>query len=144
MRSLCISLSVVKHSPTEKSLLLLAYFPYFVNIFASGPYRNCLLHKSLTSAIEVQLHVFLTSALDRGVWSASLSGRFTGQGKSLQYPLDRSLGEPQSWSERHEGKNILAPTDACNHLPVHTVHKPYECDMNIHHHETLKFQMRIL
>jgi hypothetical protein len=43
-------------------------------------------------------HAFLTSALDGGEWSASRPGRFTPQGKSPRYPLDRRLGESQSRS----------------------------------------------
>jgi len=34
----------------------------------------------------------LTSTLDRGEWSASQLDRFTPQGKSPWYPLDRRLG----------------------------------------------------
>jgi hypothetical protein len=36
--------------------------------------------------VDVQIHIFLTSTLAGGVWSASRPGRFT-----LRYPLDRSL-----------------------------------------------------
>jgi hypothetical protein len=42
----------------------------------------------------------LTSALDEGEWSASRPGRFTPQGKSVWYPLDRKLGGPQNRSRR--------------------------------------------
>jgi hypothetical protein len=45
---------------------------------------------------------FLTSALDEGKWSVSRRGRFTPQGKSHQYLLDRGLGGPQSPSGRYE------------------------------------------
>jgi hypothetical protein len=38
----------------------------------------------------------LTSALDGGEWSASRPGRFSPQGKSPWYPLDRRLGGPQN------------------------------------------------
>jgi hypothetical protein len=41
---------------------------------------------------------FLISALDEGDWSASRPGRFTPQGTSPRYPLDRRLGGPQSLS----------------------------------------------
>jgi hypothetical protein len=51
----------------------------------------------------------LTSALDGGEWSASLPGRFTPQGKSLCYPLDRRLGVPQSRSGRHGEENKSQP-----------------------------------
>jgi hypothetical protein len=50
--------------------------------------------------VEVQLYAFLTSALDGGEWSASRPGRFTPQGKSPSYPLDRRLGGPQGRSGR--------------------------------------------
>jgi len=39
--------------------------------------------------VEIQLHAFLTLALDGGEWSASHS-----QGKSPQYPLERRMGGP--------------------------------------------------
>jgi hypothetical protein len=53
---------------------------------------------------------FLPSALDGGEWSASRTGRFTPQGKSPWYPLDRSLGGPQSRSGRGgEQKNSQLP-----------------------------------
>jgi hypothetical protein len=42
----------------------------------------------------------LTSALDGGEWSASSPSRFTLQGKSPWYPLDKRLGRSQSLSER--------------------------------------------
>jgi hypothetical protein len=40
----------------------------------------------------------LTSALDGSEWLAVHPGRFTPQGKSSRYPLDRRLGGPQSRS----------------------------------------------
>jgi hypothetical protein len=46
--------------------------------------------------VDVQIHVFLTSALVGGEWSASLPVHFTLRGKSLRCPLDRSLGGPQN------------------------------------------------
>jgi hypothetical protein len=49
----------------------------------------------------------LTSALVGGEWSASLPGRFTSVGKSPRYPLDRSLGGPQSRYGRRGGEKIL-------------------------------------
>jgi hypothetical protein len=36
----------------------------------------------------------LTSVLEGGEWSVSCPGRFTHQGKSFWYLLDRRLGEP--------------------------------------------------
>jgi len=59
--------------------------------------------------VEVYLHVLLTSVLGGGEWSASRLGRFTSWGKSLRFPLVRTLGGPQSWSGRDvEEKNILS------------------------------------
>jgi hypothetical protein len=58
--------------------------------------------------VKIYLHVFLTSALDGGEWSASRPGRFTPGGKSLRYPLERRLDGPQSWSERYgDERNLL-------------------------------------
>jgi hypothetical protein len=55
--------------------------------------------------VEVQLHAFLTSALDGGEWSVSRP-----QGKSPWYPLDRRLGGPQGRSGRGgEEKNSQLP-----------------------------------
>jgi hypothetical protein len=48
--------------------------------------------------VKVQLHDFLTSALDGGELSASRPGCFTLRGKSPRYPLDRRLGGPPSRS----------------------------------------------
>jgi hypothetical protein len=43
--------------------------------------------------VDVLIHVFLTSVLAGGEWSASRPYRFTPE-----YPLDRRLGGPQSRS----------------------------------------------
>jgi hypothetical protein len=48
--------------------------------------------------VDVQIHIFLTSALVGGEWSDRLNGRFTPQGKSPRYPLDSRLGGPQNRS----------------------------------------------
>jgi hypothetical protein len=45
-------------------------------------------------------YLFLTSALDGGEWSAPRSGRALRPRKDPRYPLDRKLGESQSWSGR--------------------------------------------
>jgi len=42
----------------------------------------------------------LTSALDRGEWSASHPSYFTPGERAPWYPLDRKLGGPQSRSGR--------------------------------------------
>jgi hypothetical protein len=48
--------------------------------------------------MDLQLHAFLTSALDGGKWPASRPGRFTPGERDRWYPLDRRLGGPQSRS----------------------------------------------
>jgi hypothetical protein len=57
-------------------------------------------------AAEVQLHSFLTSALDGGQWSTARSGSFTLE-KETRYPLNRTLGVPHSRSRRFGGKKRL-------------------------------------
>jgi hypothetical protein len=42
---------------------------------------------------------FLALELDEGEWSASRPGRALLRGKDPRYPLDRSLGGRQCWSE---------------------------------------------
>jgi hypothetical protein len=56
--------------------------------------------------VNVQIHIFLTSALAGGGWSASRSCRFT-PGERDRYLVDRRLGGPQSRSGRDEEKKIL-------------------------------------
>jgi hypothetical protein len=51
----------------------------------------------------------LTSALDRGEWSASRPSHFTPEERAPWYPLDRSLGGPQSRSGRGGGKKNFQP-----------------------------------
>jgi hypothetical protein len=48
--------------------------------------------------VDVYIYVFLTSALVGGEWSASRPGCFTPRRKSPQYPLNKRLSGPQSWS----------------------------------------------
>jgi hypothetical protein len=50
--------------------------------------------------VEVQLHAFLTLALDEGEWSSSQAGCFNSRGNCPRYPLDRRLGGSQSRSGR--------------------------------------------
>jgi hypothetical protein len=49
---------------------------------------------------DVEIHIFLTSALVGDEWSASRTCCFTPGGTSPWYPLDRRLGGPQ----RHFGQ----------------------------------------
>jgi hypothetical protein len=57
--------------------------------------------------VEVQLHSFVTSALDRDEWSVSHHGRFTPV-KRPWYPVKRRLGKPQSWSGHFTGDKYFA------------------------------------
>jgi len=50
--------------------------------------------------VEVLLHSFLTSALEGGEWSTPHTGKFI-PGKDPRYPLNRTLGGPQSLSGRY-------------------------------------------
>jgi hypothetical protein len=70
--------------------------------------------------MEVQLHAFLTSALDGVEWSASTPGRFTW------YLLDRKLSGSQSRSERcSEEKNSQAlPALETPALPPPSIMQP--------------------
>jgi hypothetical protein len=52
--------------------------------------------------VDVYIHIFLTSAVVGGEWSASPPGRFTLG--------DRRLGGPQSRSGRRGEEKILDPT----------------------------------
>jgi hypothetical protein len=52
---------------------------------------------------------YLTSALDRGEWSASRPGSALPPGKDPQYPLDRRLGGLQSRSGRRGQKKNPLP-----------------------------------
>jgi hypothetical protein len=59
--------------------------------------------------VDVQIHVFITSALVGGEWSASRPGRLTPC-KDPRYPLDRRLDGPQIRSGWYEEVKILYPT----------------------------------
>jgi hypothetical protein len=60
-------------------------------------------------------HVFLTSALVRGEWSASRPCCFTPGRKSPRNPLDRRFGGLQSRSGRYGEEKFLDPieTNSC-------------------------------
>jgi hypothetical protein len=61
-------------------------------------------------AVHVQLHIFLTSALDGGEWSASRPGRCTPGKRAPRYPFDRKLGGPQNRAGRHGEEKSPTPT----------------------------------
>jgi hypothetical protein len=74
--------------------------------------------------VEVQIHVFFTSALIGGGWSASLSDRFISEERATRYPLGRRLGGPQNQSRRHGEEDIIEPTGTRSPLlqPVDSRH----------------------
>jgi hypothetical protein len=57
--------------------------------------------------VDVQIHIFLASALVEVEWSVSLPGRFTPRQKSPLYLLDRRLAGPQGRYGRRGEENIL-------------------------------------
>jgi hypothetical protein len=59
--------------------------------------------------VHVYMHIFLTSALVGGDWSASVPGHFTPRERASPYPLYRRLGGHLSWSGRHGENKILHP-----------------------------------
>jgi hypothetical protein len=67
--------------------------------------------------VDVQIHIFLTSALVGGEESAS-------RHRPLQYPLDKRLGRPQNQSERHGEEKILAPTGTQSPTPRSSTLQP--------------------
>jgi hypothetical protein len=56
--------------------------------------------------VDVYIHIFLTSALAGGEWSALRSDRFN-PGKGPRYPLDRRLGGPRAGLHDVEKRNFL-------------------------------------
>jgi hypothetical protein len=80
--------------------------------------RECV-HPQYVFKVKLSLrltkhHVFSTSALDEGGWLALSAGRFTSEGKSPQYPLDRRLGGPQSRSGGGGKRKIPDPCRKSN------------------------------
>jgi hypothetical protein len=63
-----------------------------------------------TTGEDITSYLFLTSVVDGGEWSASRPSHALPPGKEPRYPLDRRLGDLQSWSG-HRGlkKNPLPP-----------------------------------
>jgi hypothetical protein len=76
------------------------------------------LHNAMKTygGVDVQIYVFLTSALVGVEWSASHPGRFTPIYpiqwvlEALQYPLNRRLGGPHIWPGRRGEEKNLVPT----------------------------------
>jgi hypothetical protein len=66
--------------------------------------------------VDVQIHIYLTSAVLRGEWSISRPGRFTPR-KELPGPLARRLGGRQSRSGRRGEEKIINPTGTWTPAP---------------------------
>jgi hypothetical protein len=67
--------------------------------------------------VDVYNHIFLTSALDGGEWSAPRPCRFTPGERVPGFPLDRRLGGPQNRSGQCGEVKILDPTGTPNSDP---------------------------
>jgi hypothetical protein len=59
--------------------------------------------------VHVWIHIFLTSALAGGEWSASRSCCFTSRGKSPRYPLDNRLDGQGFEFESRWGQDFPSP-----------------------------------
>jgi hypothetical protein len=59
------------------------------------------------SDVTLKFQVFFTFVLVGGEWLASRPGRFFEKERTPRYPLDRTLGGPQSRSERYGKVAIL-------------------------------------
>jgi hypothetical protein len=76
--------------------------------------------------VDVEIHVFLTSALVGGEWSASRPGRFTPEERSPLHPFDRRLAWAQNLSGRCGEEKNLAPTGTRTPPPrpsSHSLHR---------------------
>jgi hypothetical protein len=76
---------------------------------SSCPCAQVIKHYAMKAyeGVDVYIHIFLTSALVGGEWSASRPCRFTPRLKSPRYPLDRRLSEPQNRAGRCGEEKIL-------------------------------------
>jgi hypothetical protein len=61
--------------------------------------------------VEVQIHTFLTSALDGGEWPASCPGYFIAGARATQYSLEGRLGEPNA------GLDMVAKRNKSHYCP---------------------------
>jgi hypothetical protein len=78
--------------------------------------------------VEVQLHAFLTSALDGGEWSASRPGHFTPKERAFpRYPLD-SGPQNRSGSGGEEKNSLTVPIIE----PLSSYPCPSHCSTELH------------
>jgi hypothetical protein len=68
--------------------------------------------------VDVEIHIFLTSALVGVEWSVLRPGRFTPGESALRYPFDRRPVGSQRRSERRGEEKILDPTGTCTPTPL--------------------------
>jgi hypothetical protein len=90
--------------------------------------------------VDVQIHVFLTSAIVEGEWSASRPCRFTpGEKASTRYSFGRRVGGPQRRSGRRWDKKNLAFTATRNLAP-----RPFAILIALYQRENLQLHMPVL
>jgi hypothetical protein len=68
--------------------------------------------------VDVQIHIFLTSALIGAEQSASHPCHISPRGNSPRYPLDRRLGGTQSRSRLRAEEKVLTIQDSNSHPSV--------------------------
>jgi hypothetical protein len=73
--------------------------------------------------VDVEIYVFLTSALAAGVVSFTFRSLYP-RGQNAEYPLDRRLGGPQGRSERQGEVRMLDLTRARNPTPQSSSPQP--------------------
>jgi hypothetical protein len=78
--------------------------------------------------VDIQLYTFLTSVLYGDEWQASRPGRFTPQGKSPYYPLDRRLCGHQSRSGRGGEEKNSQPLPWLEPLVIQPVTQRYSTE----------------
>jgi hypothetical protein len=70
------------------------------------------------AGVHVQIHVFLTSTLDGGEWSASRPAALTPEKEPPPFPLYRRLDGLQSQSGQYGEVKILDPTGTQTLIPL--------------------------
>jgi len=80
--------------------------------------------------VEVWLHTFLTLAQDEGKWLASLPSHLTPRERVPWYPLDRSLGGPQSRSGHRAKEKNSQPLPGLKLLIIQSIAQCYTAGLS--------------